>query len=145
MGKKTKRVRFCAGNFSRATRATTTTTTTTKFSTTRMMIDAYRYQPNVFLLPTLLQSQSLDQFQSLESYALFLTPKNSTPLRIDSCLLLGCQNKSQWDHIPFTILFISADLLESGSSIALSVSTCLMRHIDLLTFGMRSGLGNCMF
>ena len=36
-------------------------------------------------------------------------------------------------HRAFVILFISADLLGSGSSIALSVSTCLIRHIDFLT------------
>lgn len=36
-------------------------------------------------------------------------------------------------HRAFIILFISADLLASGSSIALSVSTCLIRHIDFLT------------
>lgn len=33
----------------------------------------------------------------------------------------------------FIILFISADRLGSGSAMALSVSTCLIRHIDFLT------------
>lgn len=37
-------------------------------------------------------------------------------------------------HKAFIIFFISALLLGSGSSIALSVRTCLIRHIDFLTW-----------
>lgn len=47
------------------------------------------------------------------------------------------QHYYQWvygTYRAFIILFISVDLLGSASSIALSVSTCLIRHIDFLTW-----------
>lgn len=87
----------------------------------------YRLPTEHFLLLDTTVTINWTKYQvlfSLLNYVLFLSP--NTYARLPKEMQMG--------HIPFTILFISADLLGSASSIALSVSTCLMRHIDLLTY-----------
>lgn len=72
-------------------------------------------------------------FRLLSTMRYFLLPKTQHLCELNGAYYWVAKRRAM-GHIPFTILFISADLLGSGSSIALSVSTCFMRHIDLLTY-----------
>jgi hypothetical protein len=57
--------------------------------------------------------------------------KSCYVLLISSALV--AQEGLQIDHMVLIMRFMSAVLLGSGSAMALSVSTCLIRHMDFFT------------